>query len=408
MNTTSKWLLCLLLAASASGADFPGIQAAIDAAEPGDVILVPPGRYAETVVLKDDILLVGAGAERTVIDGGGGDFVVTGARDAAIVGCTVQNGKIGIRNEGRFMGVHACVVTNNSQFGIFISGGSSLIDNNLIAGARTQAGIGSFSANPYIINNVISNNATGILIWQNYVPTVTNNFIVANDVGIRVGGEAAVILEGNIFYRNRRAAIEGFELSETDVVDPESLTGVVQLLPADLEAFMARMESVKREATMDHPVVFYDLRPDIGTFGVLTLFPWATFTVGSCTEDTIIADHTAMDLLTSAALNSELMLSQKRPAVAVRNPLAVAKQMDRYALDTIYVHPPSYRVTDSGRLIFKRQTNFSRIKILVPRGYTPVSVSHPMEIEQAGARTIVSITDIGNTFFEVEMAASTN
>ena len=42
-----------------SGSEFATIQAAIDAATPGDIIQVEPGDYNEVLTVKDDIFLVG-------------------------------------------------------------------------------------------------------------------------------------------------------------------------------------------------------------------------------------------------------------------------------------------------------------------------------------------------------------
>jgi hypothetical protein len=47
---------------------FATLAAALDLATPGDVVFVAPGRYAETLFLRDDVDVVGSGADRTLID----------------------------------------------------------------------------------------------------------------------------------------------------------------------------------------------------------------------------------------------------------------------------------------------------------------------------------------------------
>src|SRR5260370_28166927 len=50
--------------------DAPTIQAAVDRAAPGDLVLVGPGRYRESVlVTRPDIVIRGVDRNRTVLDG---------------------------------------------------------------------------------------------------------------------------------------------------------------------------------------------------------------------------------------------------------------------------------------------------------------------------------------------------
>ena len=74
------------------------IQDAIDAAESGDVVTIDAGIYYESLLLKEGISLVGAGSGRTFIDGSGADIVITGAKNSVIMGCTIQNGLVGVYN----------------------------------------------------------------------------------------------------------------------------------------------------------------------------------------------------------------------------------------------------------------------------------------------------------------------
>jgi hypothetical protein len=75
-----------------SGCDYTTIQGAIDAASSGDIVQVGPGHYLEHILMKAGVTLVGAGADRSVIDAGGSGIVVMGASNALLDGFTITGG----------------------------------------------------------------------------------------------------------------------------------------------------------------------------------------------------------------------------------------------------------------------------------------------------------------------------
>ena len=125
-------LLLVLLAASASLAATihvpgvrPTVQAGIDAASPGDIVLVAPGTYVENIDYLGKSVRVesSAGAEQTVLDGGRQGVVVTfsGGETAAatLVGFTVRNGfgspGSGIKCSEASPVIESCIVTGNES-----------------------------------------------------------------------------------------------------------------------------------------------------------------------------------------------------------------------------------------------------------------------------------------------------
>ena len=90
-------------------ADFPTIQEALDAAEPNTNIEVSPGTYYEHVIwpqAKDDVHLIGSGAEETIIDGSGAGqvMIISDVENASVSGFTIQNGYYEVVNNGPYEG----------------------------------------------------------------------------------------------------------------------------------------------------------------------------------------------------------------------------------------------------------------------------------------------------------------
>ncbi|MFH0944654.1 MAG: right-handed parallel beta-helix repeat-containing protein [Planctomycetota bacterium] len=89
---TTAALLSLLIACPAFAAnlkvprDYPTIQAAVDAAGPGDVVVVSEGVYAENVVVdtKQDLTVRARGSDQVIIDPGGSGRGIAVARSARI------------------------------------------------------------------------------------------------------------------------------------------------------------------------------------------------------------------------------------------------------------------------------------------------------------------------------------
>ena len=75
--------------------DYPTVQKAVDAAEPGDLVLISPGTYQESVSVKTDNLTIrGLDRNEVILDGGftmDNGFRVAGADGVAIENMTARN-----------------------------------------------------------------------------------------------------------------------------------------------------------------------------------------------------------------------------------------------------------------------------------------------------------------------------
>jgi hypothetical protein len=199
--------------------DFPTIQAAINAAAPGDMILVSPGTYVESLRFNGKNVSVEStnGPAATTIQANGGATVVIGP-GAAIIGFKITGG---IAPFGAGMEVHGVgtVVRNNifdgniqeiGGFGAGIGGNfaSPIIEQNIFRNNSCDnqflSGVVSFvnDSSPRIANNIFEDNpcrAIDMTLPVGNIPVVINNTIVRNRAAIHVDGRGPTALQT---YRN--------------------------------------------------------------------------------------------------------------------------------------------------------------------------------------------------------------
>ena len=221
----------------ADGCDFSTIQAAIDAADYGDTILVRAGTYEENIdfIGKEVAVIAEEGAASTFIEGVEGSVVTFESqetRSAILQGFTITNGfasdggGVSIRSaapsiaENVIVGNRAC-----AGAGIRVSFGSPLIVRNQIVG-NTKDGcsggiggggisIGGASATE-VIDNLIADNASsdgaGISMFAAGNPTIRGNEIRDNVAAYEGGGLWLVNISDALITQNLihgNLAIEG-------------------------------------------------------------------------------------------------------------------------------------------------------------------------------------------------------
>lgn len=235
--------------------DHPKIQAAIDASQSGDTILVAPGRYLGRIQLKPGITVRSQGsdkkgklglarAEATIIDGGGASGDKAGAEmaeGAVLDGFTVTN--VGLYDEKKWQQSWQAKGSNQSHEhiggfgipGIAVSAVNCTILNNIvhhigdtgiaIRGKKGQTcsprvsynicyrnmggGIGSMKGSTAkISHNTCFENFYAGIGHDNASPTVTDNECYENiRSGIGVSEGACPKVSNNRCYRNRRSGI---------------------------------------------------------------------------------------------------------------------------------------------------------------------------------------------------------
>ena len=190
------------------GDDYASIQAAVNAAEPGDTINVKAGVYYENVVVNQSVSLFGADRESTVIDGGGhGNVVFVEASNVTVSGFTLRNSGVGSLNP--FSGVklnfsHYCLISNNiivgNEYGVwFDSSDNNAFVGNVVANNSGTYGVRFYgSKNNNVGSNCVVNNGYGIYLYAGSDDNVVKyNNVSGNGFGIYIALSVGNCVEGN-------------------------------------------------------------------------------------------------------------------------------------------------------------------------------------------------------------------
>ncbi|HOO53398.1 MAG TPA: NosD domain-containing protein [Methanothrix sp.] len=135
---------------------FESIQAAIDAASPGDTIVVPSGTYYENVVVNKQLTLRGVGSP--IVDAGGVGSAITISAD----GCILE--EFVARNSG------------DLDAGIDVTSNDNIITGNAVNGNSYGVRLDSSSNNTISSNSAINNTYNGLLLWS-----ANSNIILKNE-----------------------------------------------------------------------------------------------------------------------------------------------------------------------------------------------------------------------------------
>ncbi len=225
------------------------IDAALAAADPGDVIEVRGGVYPAPLVIDKSVSLIGS--RQPVIDGEGqGSLVLINAPDVVFRGFTVQRSGHSLTHEDTGIVIQAPRVTvadnllDDVLFGIyFANAAAGVAHNNIIRGKPLDDSMRGDSIRVWYSNDVqlIGNNITtgrDTLIWyannivirDNHIhdnryglhfmynknAVVEHNLIENNAVGAYMMYSAGLVMTGNQFIHNRGASGYGVAFKDMD------------------------------------------------------------------------------------------------------------------------------------------------------------------------------------------------
>jgi len=198
-------------------ADFTRIQDAVDAASPGDTIIVYPGTYIENVDVNKDHLTVQSqsGAETTIIQGTApGEYIIAISADhVSIDGFSVTGSGSFWEASIYIAGGSYCTISNNdvhasAWYGILlIDSDSNLIQENSVWNHYDNIALGRSDHNRILENNSANSVYFGAAIAASSNNTVSDNAFL-ND-GLWVEDAYSNTVDGNTVNGKPLAYLEG-------------------------------------------------------------------------------------------------------------------------------------------------------------------------------------------------------
>ncbi|HUT03322.1 MAG TPA: right-handed parallel beta-helix repeat-containing protein [bacterium] len=187
--------------------EFPTISAAMNAASPGDEVLVGPGEYNENVLMSPGVSLVGAGPDNTLVDGGLKPAIVC-AEDCSVGQLRLISGSTVATLYSRDVSVTLWSnEISGGGYGILCTGGTIVavgneLHDNYASGIKVDGCDAQIDQNLAYFNDL-----DGILSFQSTIE-VTGNFCFGNvHAGINCRDGTVAYIEGNIAQSNHHTGI---------------------------------------------------------------------------------------------------------------------------------------------------------------------------------------------------------
>jgi hypothetical protein len=184
-----------------SGCPFATIQAAMSAAQSGDMIAVAPGTYPGGVTVSQNVTLVGSGTALTTIQGGGPVVLIPAGVTVSIKDITITGGNVvgrggGIANYGTLSVKDVLVNANFASIsgGGIANFGSITVLSSVISGNQAGFAGGGIAGSVTLSNSTVVGNTAangGGMAAQS--PATVTDTTIANNRATSVGGGVATV-----------------------------------------------------------------------------------------------------------------------------------------------------------------------------------------------------------------------
>lgn len=198
--------------------DYPTIQGAVDAASPGDTIIVRDGTYIENVRVNTSHLTIRSenGAQTTIIQAADPDEHVLdiAAEHVTVEGFTVSGATASLWRAGIALNADNSSIVNNSisrnRCGIIVNSDSNSIANNVVESNSNQGIHISNAQGNYLQSNYLNSNGDGIGLDNGHQNTIQGNTIAANSrCGITVSSSSRNSVVFNIISGSAEGVRDG-------------------------------------------------------------------------------------------------------------------------------------------------------------------------------------------------------
>jgi parallel beta-helix repeat protein len=232
---------------------FATVSEAIEAAKPGDRILVRPGLYEESLIVNKPLEIIGDGPVEDIVirarDANVLTFQASIGRVAnltlrqvgeEVMGVSIQQGRLDLEGCDLSSQAGSCVsirdgadprlrrnkIHHGKERGVIVydDGLGTLEDNEIFGNGFHGVTIGA-GGNPVLRRNQIRGNETGVYVHDNGQGTLEDNEITGNgETGVEIQADGNPLVRGNRINRNEYEGVWVHDAGK-GVIEDNDLTG---------------------------------------------------------------------------------------------------------------------------------------------------------------------------------------